>query len=225
MAQPVIEVGADYAKLADYVKRFPTRLAEALNKSLAEGMERLVGAVKETAFTGTGQVTLGVRTGLLRASVSWRRHGAQGDLIAAIGVLSGPATAYARIHEEGGIIRPVNAKALAIPLKDALTPSGRPRFPGGPREAQKTHPDMFLMRRRGLPPLLVAYSKESKQRGKGRRVRGGAERQRKLYLLFVLVPKVRIPARRWLSSAVQKQIGVFEAGFDGRLARELGLAA
>jgi hypothetical protein len=226
MSIPVIEIQTNAAKAIELARHFGPRLMTALPKALATGMEELTGAVIASAFVGTGVDTLGVRSGKLRASTGWRRVGNDGSLVASIGVVQGPATAYARIHETGDPpILPVKAKALAIPLKDALTPSGRPKFPGGPREAKKTHPDMFLMKRPGKPPMLVARMKITG----GRRGRNGQTTprkvERKLYFLFLLVARTKLPARHWLSAGVRKNTGVFQVAFNRRLASELGIAS
>lgn len=50
------------------------------------------------------------------------------SLTARLGILRGPATAYADIHLTGGTIVPKNARKLAVPLPSALTASGVARY-------------------------------------------------------------------------------------------------
>lgn len=81
---------------------------------------------------------------------------------------------YARIQEKGGVVVPKKAKALAIPIGEALTGAGVPRYPGGPRSV----PGLFLLKRAGKNALLV------------RKDAGGG-----ITPLFVLVKSVTIPPR------------------------------
>lgn len=46
-----------------------------------------------------------------------------------VGIFRGPSLAYAAMQEYGGTILPKNAKALALPVNDALTPAGVARYP------------------------------------------------------------------------------------------------
>lgn len=76
---------------------------------------------------------LKVRSGDLRRSITAMpveedEHGLRG------GMLAGQGLPYAPIQEFGGTILPVNGQFLAIPMEDALTPSGVPRF--APRDAE-----------------------------------------------------------------------------------------
>jgi len=72
------------------------------------------------------------RTGRLAGSILGRSELVGGVPAMRVGIFRGPALAYARIQEEGGIIEPRRARALAIPKGPALTPAGVERF-GGPR--------------------------------------------------------------------------------------------
>jgi len=90
---------------------------------------------------------------------------------------------YGPIHEHGGTIRPKRAKYLTIPLKANKTPAGAARY------SAPEIPDLF--------PLVV--------KGKLFLVRN--EGKKGLVFYFLLKKKVRIPARRWFSSAIAKKIG------------------
>lgn len=88
---------------------------------------------------------------------------------------------YAAILEYGGEITPKNAKALAIPVGEALTEAGVPRQTG-PRKYE----DLFLLRTKAGKALLA------RRTGKGA-----------LEVMYVLKEKVTIPAFRYASEAVK----------------------
>jgi hypothetical protein len=165
------------------------------------GVEQLASEIATHELTGQ---TLGVVTGMLRRSVKGWMISSGGTIVVAVGVTKGPATAYARIHEEGGVIRG-KGKRLAVPLPAARTRTGKPRFPGGPREAARKYPDLFLLKRPGRPPLLCRPLRVAGR--KGGKVKG-------LEPLFVLLSSVRIPARHWLSEGVLKHHDVVRLGIE-----------
>jgi hypothetical protein len=96
---------------------------------------------------------------------------------------------YAKIQEYGGTIVPKKGRYLAIPIGPALTKSGVPRFPGGPRTVQ----NLTFIARKGRNPLLA-------QRRKG----GG------ITPFFVLVRSVMIPPRLgfrfWFGKTIREQL-------------------
>lgn len=172
------------------------RLRGTLNQAALRGGEYVASEIAAKDLTGA---KLKVRTGMLRRSVSARQYREGEAICVAVGVVKGAATQYAAIHEHGGEIRPRKARALAVPVGEALTPSGRPRYPGGPADAAQKH-DLFMVKRRGKPPLL-AYT-----RGRGARAR--------LIVLFVLLPKVRIKATHWLSEGVAGRVHMVRTEVD-----------
>lgn len=87
---------------------------------------------------------------------------------------------YPMIHETGGVIRPVEKQWLTIPLKEAQTPAGVLK-----KRAPEWKDTFFIKSKKtGLPVLM-------QKRGKT-----------KIVPLFLLVKQVEIPARRWLTRAV-----------------------
>lgn len=102
---------------------------DALLPSMATGAGRLIlqRGVREVQRSDSSGI-LGVRTGNLRRS--WTEvaltEEATGGEARARQVL-GTNMPYAAIHEDGGFIRPVNAKALTIPVGPALTGKGVPK--------------------------------------------------------------------------------------------------
>ena len=79
----------------------------------------------------SGQL-LNRRTGQLAQGTIGMAHRSGGVPGLKVGVLRGPARAYAHVQEDGATIRPKTAKALAIPQGPALTPAGVDRY-GSPR--------------------------------------------------------------------------------------------
>lgn len=122
---------------------------------------------------------LKVRSGRLRSSIGIMVKDKDNNLVADIGsgVRQGDRVPYANIHETGGVIRPVNSKYLAVPLKSALTPAGV--LKKKPRE----WPNTFVLRSKN-GALIIAQKKG--KRGK-------------LISLFVLKKSVTIPQRRYMS--------------------------
>ena len=108
----------------------------------------------------------------------------------------------APIHQYGGTITPTNAKALSIPLSvEAQRAGGAGKFPR----------PLFLLKRKGKPPLLA----EQKQKGKGKRQRT------ELTLHYILLQSVTIPARPFIGWSA-KLLGTVERLFGDFLASKLG---
>lgn len=210
--QIVIEMSEDSKSVIAKWAGKPKRLRSGMVAAARHGAELLASAISEKEL-GEGGV-LRVVTGMLRRSVAGRIVSHTGDaIVAGVGVIKGPATKYARIHEKGGVIRAKGGGALAMPLPAARTPSGKPRFPGGPAEAKQKYPDLFMLKRRGRPPLLV---RPLRMRG------GGAHGKVKaLEPLFILLKSVRMPARKWLSGGITKHREVFVVNMQRELTRLL----
>lgn len=145
----------------------------------------------------TGQ-SLNVRSGRLRSSVrSEVIDDGSGDWSLALRAGGGPKDVkYANIHEKGGIIRPVNARYLAIPLAIARTASGVSRYPS-PRNVPVEL--AFAQSRKGQP-LLV----ERKGKNAGRP-------------WYVLRTSVRMPARPYLAPALAQVAPVLQERLEALL--------
>jgi len=211
MPVPTIELGPGSRETIDFWQRVPRHFEQAVLPAVQAAAKFLSSKVAETQFNRS---PLQVRTGTLRRSIDADVVRSGDNIIARIGVLKGPATRYAAILEEGGEIRPRKAKALAVPLDAAKTGGGRQRFPGGPTGAKfkSKHPDAFILKRAGKPPLIVAP----------RRVRGSRNgRVAGLIPLFVLVKRVRIPRTEWLSKGVARNIGAWEVQFEREFSRRI----
>jgi len=89
---------------------------------------------------------------------------------------------YGPIHERGGVIRPKRAKYLTIPLGANKTPAGVARY------SAPEIPDLF--------PIVV----------KGKLFLVRKDEKKGLIFYFLLKDRVRIPARKWFSSAIHRRL-------------------
>ncbi len=120
-----------------------------------------------------------------------------------IGVFRGPAVAYAGIQEVGGTIRPVSAKALAIPQEPALTGAGVDRF-GGPRNTP-FELRFIPFRNSGLAVGKLVKEEEAQQLQQAGIPASLAD------TVYLLVESVEIPPSGWLSEAVITFLPQFSA--------------
>ena len=132
------------------------------------------------------------RTGSLARGVIGRAE--QGGSLPGmrVGILRGPALAYAGAQEEGADIFPKNAKALAIPQAAALTAAGVDRF-GGPRK----YPGQLRLvpfRRSGI---AVAGLYDEKSMLAAEKADGEVDLSRAT-LLYILVKRVTIKPKHYL---------------------------
>lgn len=178
-----LELDAD---TSDRIARHGQSIGEAMvhiNQALlAAGV---VGAEKIRQALIMGQ--LGIRqdtqhpsSGLAGSLQSWSVDAS--IPMVAVGVpANSPAADYAGIQEHGGVIRPKNAKALAIPLTPEAASYNSPR----------DMPGLTMIKRKGKPPLLV---RQMARRGS---VVG-------MEILWVLVDRVEITATHWLSRGAER---------------------
>src|SRR5690554_5927825 len=106
-----------------------------------------------------------VDEGFLRNSIHYLVEPKRNTISTFVGVEN---VVYAGIQEFGGEITPVEAKLLTVPVH----PSAKGR-------KASDFPDLFMINRKSKFPLLVRKS--------------GGGRSQKLDIMFVLVPKVKIP--------------------------------
>jgi len=166
--------------LREKFRKRPALVHREVQLALDRTGQRIVATMKREGFRGAPS-SLAVRTGQLRRGffANVKMEGNKAKLTVA------NDTAYARIHEYGGVITAKNRKYLAIPLSAAKTGAGVARFPGGPRSV----PDLVFIQRRGRNPLLM------RPMGKG-----------KLVPYYVLVRSVKIPARLGMRRTFLKSI-------------------
>jgi len=192
-ASITMELG-DGASVLDLIRRFGPIVLDASEKGLRRGMQLAVNRAKEK--TTSGPIT--ARSTVLRGSITALvKRDRAGFPIASLGVKSGLADKYAAIQElgtkgAGGDLDPIvprHAKALAIPIGEAKTKRGVPKYTG-PRD-EAIEGELFLVEREGKPPLLA---------------RKKPGRKEAIEPLFVLVKKVELKPRRYLrDSLIEKR--------------------
>lgn len=144
--------------------------------------------------------TLNVRSGRLRASITSSVEQAAGNFAIVLRAgTEGGTVPYARIHEEGGTIRPKKAQFLKIPVGPALTGAGVPRLParrGAGGRSQKAQSALrFAPTAKG--GVLIAPDGQ---------------------VWYVLRRQVTIPARPYLAPALRAVEPQLQTGLD-RLVR------
>lgn len=180
-----------------YLERWARTNPSTLRKALVEFLDvvasRLAGRTVKEYLSGQ---RLKVRTGTLRRSIIGRGVTIGGVPGFKMGVFRGPATEYARIQEFGGVVeQKPGGPALAIPKGPALTPAGvhrynSPReFPGGLK---------FIPFRGSGAAIGGLFPKEDVEK---ERRRGGDFNIRNLRLAYLLMRRVRLPARHFLRDA------------------------
>lgn len=132
---------------------------------------------------------LGTRTGYLKRNVGMLlRGGANPVLTIGTGVGLTKPVDYARIHEEGGTIVPKKAKALTVPI-------------GGTTGVAAYYGDLFVVKSKATKQALLCQ----------RTAKGG------IRPLFVLMKKVTIPARQWVSRPLNAMRPELEAMLDSEV--------
>lgn len=186
---------------------------ELVNKIFAEADrlgQVLAGIVIRDSLSGN---VLKRRTGTLARSVVGRAETINGFPAIRVGIFRGPALSYAGILETGGVIKPKNAKALAIPVGEAVTPAGVSRF-GGPR-GYPGELQFVPFRNSGVAVgKLVDPSKAVEGQSVG-----------DLEALYLLVRQVRIPETRWLSRPVRENLPLVARELAAFLRRELSFGS
>lgn len=155
-----------------------TRL-EVLARTLPDQLRRTLTAAALDAEAEAKQnatTVLNVRTGRLRASIAGtvEQDGGGFSIVLRAGTPDGGRVPYARIHEEGGTIRPKRGRFLKIPVGPALTGAGVSRLPPGRSGGFRFVPTP----------------------------RGGVLVGRDGQVWFVLKQQVTIPARPYLAPAI-----------------------
>lgn len=151
---------------------------------------------------------LQVRTAHLARALFWRVEPVTGGFLARIGVDTAKAR-YGRAHELGAVITPKRAKNLTIPVGEALTKSGVPRFTA--RE--------FIGATRsggsGLYGFTSSFVNKNKTAVLGVRKSGDVEP------VFLLRPRVELPERPFLASSLdenrERVMGDLQASVEAAL--------
>ena len=163
---------------------------EAVRAAVGIAFQR--GATKVGGFIAknflSGQV-LRRRTGNLARSVEGVYEVSDGLPRLRVGVFKSPARNYARIQEFGGIIKPVKAKSLAVPVgAGAITPAGVPKY-ASPRE-YPGELQYIPINRGNVAAILVDPQEKSKAEGESMKA------------TYLLLRRVRVKARPFLRPGV-----------------------
>lgn len=160
--------------VAKLVKTAPEMIKRVLTAQMLVAQSE---AKKNVTGGGKSKDRLNVRSGRLRNSITTRIQ-SSGNLHAGI---IGSNVVYARIHEEGGEIKPVNVKYLTIPFPAAKTKAGASR--GGARSFDNT----FV--KKSKAGNLIIFQRQGQQ----------------IVPLFLLRDRpVTIPDRPYLMPALEK---------------------
>jgi hypothetical protein len=118
----------------------PDEIKLAILKFFDRFAPRIAGYITSHLLSGT---PVHRRTGNLARSITGRGVNVNGIPAVRVGIFRGPALKYAGPIDQGtkpynpsspyDTIRPVNAKSLAMPVNDSLTPAGVARYQG-PRQ-------------------------------------------------------------------------------------------
>ena len=196
-----LEASVDVAKVQAALSAVVTRLSAGVKAALDRA-----GAAHQRAmaqrFVPYGQRDpIQTRSGALRRSFGWAVRGS--GLDSEMRVFS-TGIPYARVQEEGGVVRPKNKRYLTVPLPDALTGAGV--LKGGarlvPRGRKYETAD-------GLPTFIFRSKR-------GNLLIGARAKNDALRLLYVLKPEVRLKARLGFRETFDK---ITEPFLDAELAK------
>ena len=174
-----INIRADISGVERLLNSIAAKTPAALAKAVLAGAQFAEGEIKRTLYDETQG------RGELARSFHSRFLGWQGGDVSAEAYSD---LVYARIQEDGGVIRPKHRKALAVPIRLAKVPRGKwPRhFPAeGPQS-------LHFIPRRGRAPLLA----QVKRNKKGETV--------SVKPLFVLLRSVTIKPQRYVARTAKR---------------------
>lgn len=181
--------------------------------------------IVRTFYTAVPGANIGMARRTGTAAKSWKVAISNGRTMVASVYSAG--VPYADMSSEK-IITPKKAKWLAIPVGPALTASGAPRYPGGPRQAAKAlvMPPLKTQRGRELswgatkardPLSFVKKDANTAFLMAKPGVRGTGLTKGKR-IMFVLKKRVKIPARTrllmpWVDRKIDKAFDAMARGF------------
>lgn len=194
---------------AEFAQRVVTFLDPAAQRIAGDIVKtRLSGPPRTARSTALRRNVLRRRTGNLARSVVGRGEILGGLPAFRVGVLRGPAVRYAAVQELGTVgkggelptIRPVRAKALAIPQEGALTPAGVERF-GGPRGSPV--PLRFVPFRRGVAVGKLVDERQLEKETEAARAAHRAIDYDNVTTYYLLVKRVDITPTHFLRDGVR----------------------
>jgi hypothetical protein len=184
------------------IKHLNPRIMKALTEEMKRQSNKLNTYVKQKILTGgTASEKLAVRTGNLRRSTVPMIPVVKEDNIRG-GVQFGAKYAVTHFGNEGEIhtITPKKSKFLAIPIGEALTGAGVPRY-ASPRDV----PGLQLINRKGKPSLLALVKIKGRiEKATGAMKIKGASGS--LIPMFILMKSVKVKARIHPKSIIRDNI-------------------
>ncbi len=191
--QGVREFSADLKKMSVAFDRARVRTVEKLAVVAEADMRRRFKGEERKVRSGS----------LLRGVASTRAERRNGIVEARAGYGDGPSKRYAMITEFGGTITPKRAQLLTIPVGEALTASGVPRF-SSPLQVPG---DTMWIFPKGKNPLFVRLDENDE-----------------MEVLFVGVKSVTIHGTGAAASATEVALGQAQAIIDVETAAALAAA-
>lgn len=190
----MFEMGPEFKKAVSDLSEAGQKIHTAFRDGLDEGARGAAQHVCENYLTGQ---YLKTRTGMLR---DYTQGWMEDDLDAVIGVPDeSPVKDYMYLlGDETMTIRPKNARFLAIPIGENLSPSGVPRF-DSPRDV----PEGFFFESKG-GQLLFGY-------------RHGKTERARVRPLFVLDKEVTVYGTGALIDGVEEYLPKIVDGINDRL--------
>jgi hypothetical protein len=181
-------------------RTMPERMTAEFKTAFRDWGESWQGKMAERFRGAEGE--LHTRTGALKRSLDHQVRGSSAADLKLRLVSAGPS--YARIQERGGVVRPVRAKFLAIPLEANKTAAGVARYPS-PREFIAAHPGETFFLRTGSGKLLLMW-KNPTQAAR----RSGGAKKGEAVPLWLLVRRVEIPGPDAPSKGGASRLGFFD---------------
>jgi len=191
-----ISVTFDLKQMDDLVSQLTNAARKTLVAEAAGVLKTRLEIADAAIIANLSGAVLKRRTGNLARSVRHTQEVSGPTVIGQVGILAdGPVQKYAAIQLFGGTIRPKNAKFLAIPIGQALTASGVPRY-GSP--LRQSLPGAFPAGTFVAKGIL--FGKLGNTPGGTLTTKGG----RNIVPLFVLKSSVTIPAHDYMSGPRQE---------------------
>jgi hypothetical protein len=197
--QPTFRVqAASMRRIEQGFRKMPEKMHAQFGKAFVDWGEQWRGTMLER-FRG-GEGALHTRSGDLKRSLGAKVSGA-GSADLKLRLVSG-GIPYARLQEYGGIVRPVRAKFLAIPLDANKTASGQARYPS-PRQFIASHPGETFFLRSGST-LLLMWKSPSRAAARSSGTGKGA------VPLWLFVKQVELPGPKAPTKQSASRLGFFD---------------
>lgn len=143
-------------------ERFLTALNREAGQAFRQSGEEFVGTMQSSRFRGydgnKGDL-IANRSKRLKGSFGYVVQGGIGQPFGLQLIAYSSGVLYARLQEKGGTVRPKNKQNLTIPLTDALTGAGVPRYPGAGWLFEHYPGQLFVAKTRSGKVLIGSHGK------------------------------------------------------------------